>query len=75
MLQWPLDAVVLQPDKWLKFNLVKKQLMSHNVVKLHFALPTPQSVLDWSSHWSAHQLHVAHLFCFLISGSSLAFLD
>jgi len=45
MLQWPLDAAVLQPDKWLKFNLVKKQQMSHNVVKLHFALPTPQSVL------------------------------
>ncbi|CAK9862667.1 unnamed protein product [Sphagnum jensenii] len=45
MLQWPLDAAVLQPDKWLKFNLVKKQQMSHNVVKLHFALPTPQSML------------------------------
>ncbi|KAH9542745.1 hypothetical protein CY35_13G024000 [Sphagnum magellanicum] len=36
---------VLQPDKWLKFKLVKKQQVSHNVVKLHFALPTPQSVL------------------------------
>jgi cytochrome-b5 reductase len=29
----------------LKFKLVKKQQVSHNVVKLHFALPTPQSVL------------------------------
>ncbi|KAH8943045.1 hypothetical protein BDL97_13G028200 [Sphagnum fallax] len=58
MLQWPLDAVVLQPDKWLKFNLVKKQLMSHNVVKLHFALPTPQSVLDWSSHCMVYRSHL-----------------
>ncbi|CAK9260250.1 unnamed protein product [Sphagnum jensenii] len=58
MLQWPLDAAVLQPDKWLKFNLVKKQQMSHNVVKLHFALPTPQSVLDWSSHCMVYRSHL-----------------
>ncbi len=36
---------------------------------------TYSTISAWSSHWSAHQLHVRHLFCFLISASSLAFLD
>jgi len=36
---------VLVPEKWLKFKCVKKVDVSHNVVKLRFALPTPTSVL------------------------------
>ncbi|KAG0560781.1 hypothetical protein KC19_9G012800 [Ceratodon purpureus] len=36
---------VLVPEKWLKFKCVKKDQVSHNVVKLRFALPTPTSVL------------------------------
>jgi cytochrome-b5 reductase len=36
---------VLVLDKWLKFKCVKKDQVSHNVVKLRFALPTPTSVL------------------------------
>jgi len=36
---------VLRPDRWLKFKLAKKEQVSHNVVKLRFALPTPKSVL------------------------------
>jgi cytochrome-b5 reductase len=38
-------AAVLVLDKWLKFKCVKKDQVSHNVVKLRFALPTPTSVL------------------------------
>jgi cytochrome-b5 reductase len=38
-------TTVLVPEKWLKFKCVKKDQVSHNVVKLRFALPTPTSVL------------------------------
>jgi cytochrome-b5 reductase len=37
-------AAVLVAEKWLKFKLEKKVQVSHNVVKLRFALPTPTSV-------------------------------
>jgi cytochrome-b5 reductase len=36
---------VLVAEKWLKFKCIKKEQVSHNVVKLRFGLPTPTSVL------------------------------
>eukprot|EP00850_Spirogloea_muscicola_P022771 SM000311S11917 [mRNA] locus=s311:28613:30768:+ [translate_table: standard] len=38
-------AVALDPNKWQKFELTHKVVVSHNVRKFRFALPTPATVL------------------------------
>lgn len=37
--------LALNPEQWRKFQLVKKTSLSHNVVRLKFALQTPTTVL------------------------------
>lgn len=38
----PAAPVALNPKKRLRFKLVKKDMLSHNVRRFRFALPSPQ---------------------------------
>jgi hypothetical protein len=65
-----MDAAVLRPDRWLKFKLAKKEQVSHNAVKLHFALPTPKSVLGLPIGQHISCMYVTHQCLFLICAIS-----
>jgi hypothetical protein len=62
MLQWPLDSGA-EARQVVEVQAGEEATSEPQCGEAAFC-PTYSTISAWSSHWSAHHLHVTHLFCF-----------